>query len=302
MLGAIEALAGGLDADQRDPLVVDEVGENADRVRSAADAGDDRVGQAAFDGEDLLARFLADDPLEFAHHQRKGVRPGDGAEQVMRVGEARRPVAQRLVDGVLERLRPPAVTGITSAPISSIRKTLSACRSTSCGAHVDPGLEPEQGAGERGRDAVLAGAGLGDQPGLAHALGKQGLGEHLVGLVRAAVEQVLALEVDLRLPAAEVAAAGQRGRPAGIGRQQAGQLGVEGGVVAARRGTPLRAARARAPGFPGHRRRRSGRSGHSCSMLVVSARAGRSAANKACTLAGSLIPGAASIAEPTSSP
>ena len=66
-------------------------------------------------------------------------------------------------------------------------------------AHVDARLEAEQRAGHGGGDAVLAGAGLGDQPGLAHAPREQRLRQHLVGLVRAAVEQVLALEVDARL-------------------------------------------------------------------------------------------------------
>ena len=79
------------------------------------------------------------------------------------------------------------------------------------GAHVDDGLEAEQRADDRGRDAVLAGAGLGDQPRLAHAPREQALPQHLVGLVGAAVKQVLALQIDV---ARQVAAARQRRRPA----------------------------------------------------------------------------------------
>jgi len=45
---------------------------------------------------------------------------------------------------------------------------------------------------------VLAGAGLGDDPLLAHACGQQGLADGVVDLVRAGVVQVLALEQDLR--------------------------------------------------------------------------------------------------------
>jgi len=41
---------------------------------------------------------------------------------------------------------------------------------------------------------VLARAGLGDHPPLAHPLGQQGLAEGVVELVRARVQQVLALE------------------------------------------------------------------------------------------------------------
>ena len=66
------------------------------------------------------------------------------------------------------------------------------------GAHVDVALEAEQRAGGRRRDAVLAGAGLGDDPPLAHARGEQRLAERVVDLVRAGVRQVLALEEDAR--------------------------------------------------------------------------------------------------------
>ena len=64
------------------------------------------------------------------------------------------------------------------------------------GAHVDDALEVQQRAGGRAGDAVLAGAGLGDDPRLAHALGEQRLPERVVDLVRAGVVEVLALEVD----------------------------------------------------------------------------------------------------------
>ena len=134
-----EALARRLDPDQRD-VVVEEVGEDADRVRPAADAGDHRVGQASLDLEDLRARFLADDALKFAHHQREGMRAGDGAEQVMRVGEARGPVAQRLVDRILERPRAGGDGDDFGAhqlhPEDVERLPLDIV-----GAHVDPGLQ-----------------------------------------------------------------------------------------------------------------------------------------------------------------
>ena len=63
-------------------------------------------------------------------------------------------------------------------------------------AHVDDALEPEPRAGRRGRDTVLAGARLGDDPLLAEPAGEQRLAERVVELVRAGVEQVLALEVE----------------------------------------------------------------------------------------------------------
>ena len=126
--------------------------------------------------------------------------------------EARRPVAQRFVDGVLERAsaafhrhylgaHQPHPEDIELLPLDVLRT------------HVDQCLEPDQRAGDGGRDPMLAGAGLGDQAGLAHALRQQCLGQHLVGLVCAAVKQVLAFEID---GARKVAAAGQRRGPPGI--------------------------------------------------------------------------------------
>ncbi len=53
-----------------------------------------------------------------------------------------------------------------------------------------------------------AGAGLGDDARLAHALGQQDLAEHVVHLMRAGVIEVLALEIDL-------GAAEMRGQPLG---------------------------------------------------------------------------------------
>ena len=71
------------------------------------------------------------------------------------------------------------------------------------GAHEDDAGQVEQRAGRGGRDAVLAGSGLGDDPLLAEPAGQQRLAEGVVDLVRAGVGQVLALEIE---------AEGRRGR------------------------------------------------------------------------------------------
>ena len=167
------------------------------------------------------------------------------------------------------------------------------------GAHVDDALEPEQRARGRGRDAVLAGAGLGDDARLAHALGEQALAERVVDLVRAGVQQVLALEVDrvpdrLRQPLGVV----ERRGPAGEVAQQRRQLGRGSPRRRAPAPTPPRARRAPASASRGRTGRRRGRS---------DARARRSrghapdaAAKNASTLAGSLIPGADSTPDATS--
>jgi hypothetical protein len=76
---------------------------------------------------------------------------------------------------------------------------------------------------------VLARAGLGDDAGLAHPPGEQGLAQHVVDLVRAGVGQVLALEEDA--PAARLGGEprhlGDQGRPARVVPQQPGQLTLE---------------------------------------------------------------------------
>ncbi len=79
---------------------------------------------------------------------------------------------------------------------------------------------------------MLAGAGFGDDALLAHAAGEQGLAERVVDLVGAGVEQVFALEVDLR--AAEVfgEALGEVERcgAAAVVLEQGVEFGVEAGV------------------------------------------------------------------------
>src|SRR5699024_1483326 len=79
---------------------------------------------------------------------------------------------------------------------------------------------------------VLAGAGLGDHPGLADQLGEQRLPEHVVDLVRAGVVEVLALEEDPH-PAGvrgELRHLGDRAGPSGVVPVQGGQPSRELGV------------------------------------------------------------------------
>ncbi len=105
-------------------------------------------------------------------------------------------------------------------------------------AHVDAALQAHEGGrGGRG-DAVLAGAGLGDDPGLAHPLGEQRLGEDVVDLVRAGVVEVLALEDDARPTGVggEARHLGDDARPAGVRAVQpvelVEELGVDHGLLA----------------------------------------------------------------------
>ena len=206
--------------------------EDADGVGAAADAGDDRVGQAAFHLHDLLARLVADHRLEVAHHLRIGVRAGGRADQVVRVLDVGHPVAERLVHGVLER----AVASGDRMHLGAEHPHAEHVRLLPLdvgGAHVDDAGQAEARRHCRRGDAVLTGAGLGDDARLAHAAGEEDLAEAVVDLVRAGVIQLLALQIDfgaakmLGQPLGEIE---RRGAP-GVVRVEAVELGVEGGIV-----------------------------------------------------------------------
>ena len=172
------------------------------------------VGQPADPLEHLLARLVADDALVLAHHQRERVRAGHRAEDVVGRVDVGDPVAHRLVDRVLERSR----AGGDRDDLGAEQPHAGDVERLPAGvllAHVDGAVEPDQRRGGRGGDAVLAGAGLGDDPLLADALGEQRLAQHVVDLVRAGVVEVLALEQDAR--AAGVLAELRRRRSAATG-------------------------------------------------------------------------------------
>ena len=232
-----DALAAGLDADQSNVAVVEEAVEDADRVAAAADAGDDDVRQPADLLEHLPPRLPADHRLELADHQRIGMRSERGSEQVVGVADVGDPVAHRLVDRVLQRLA--AGIDLTHGRAEQLHADdVQRLTPHVLGAHVDVALEAEQRARGRGRDAVLAGAGLGDDARLAHALGEQRLPERVVDLVRAGVREVLALEKDAHAVATrargEACGLVDRRRPADVVLQQSIELGAERGIGARR--------------------------------------------------------------------
>ena len=230
-------LAHALAAPQRlhaDELhrVVEEAGEDAHRVGAAAHARLDHVRQIAGHLHELLARLHAHDLLEVAHHERERMRADDGADAVdgvLVVGEVG---LERRVHGLLERLQPVRdrhdgrAEELHAAHVGRLLLDVHH-------AHVDLAREAEVRGGRGERDAVLAGAGLGDELLLAHVLGQQALAHAVVELVRAGVVEVLALEVDLRAAVGEREGARvvDRRRPALEVLAQVAQLGDEGGVV-----------------------------------------------------------------------
>jgi hypothetical protein len=169
------------------------------------------------------------------------MRARHGADAVEGVLDVGHPVAERLVHGVLEGLR----AGLHRHHLGAEHvhpKDVRLLPLDVDGAHVDDAVEAEARAERRGRDAVLAGAGLGDDPPLAHPAGEQNLAQNVVHLVGAGVVELVALEVDLGAageargrrglaqvlgqPLGEV----ERARPADIMREVALNLGPEGRV------------------------------------------------------------------------
>ena len=160
-----------------------------------------------------------------AHELRVRRRPDARADQVVGRLDVRDPVADRLARRLLQRLR----AEVDAAHLRAEQPhplDVGALAAHVLLAHVDDAVEAEARADGRGRDAVLAGAGLGDDPPLAEPPREHRLAERVVQLVRAGVEEILPLEVD-PLPGGETLGEGERRRAARVRRQQAVELGAE---------------------------------------------------------------------------
>jgi hypothetical protein len=228
-----QPFAGGLGADDAHARVVEEGVEQADRVGAAAHAGSDHVGQPAVFLQHLRACLAADDGVEVAHHQRIGMRPGHRADDVESVGNMAHPVAHRLVERVLERLRARGhrhhfgAQQLHAVDVDLLPLDVG-------GAHVDHALEAQPRRHRGAGHAVLARAGLGDDACLAHVPRHQRLADGVVDLVRAGVVQVLALEQDARTAdlAAQTLGEIHRARPADVVLEVIVELGEERWILA----------------------------------------------------------------------
>src|SRR5919109_2478160 len=70
MFSGRDAIAGGLGHRKPDARLADEPGEQADRVRPTADAGDGEIREPSLDIEQLRGRLIADPALEVADDRR----------------------------------------------------------------------------------------------------------------------------------------------------------------------------------------------------------------------------------------
>src|ERR1700722_10056614 len=61
--------------------IIEKCGEKSNRIRAAANAGDEQIGQASFDTQNLFARFFSNHFVKIAHDLRVGMRAETGTQQ-----------------------------------------------------------------------------------------------------------------------------------------------------------------------------------------------------------------------------
>ena len=181
MLAAVEAVAAGLDADRSRRRVSSRNGWNRPMAFEPPPMQATSVsGSRPSASMHLLARLVADHRLEVAHHRRIGMRAGGRADAGRR---CRRHWSTQSRSASF-------MASLSVAEPDCHRPHLGAeqLHAEDVGllpldvgrAHVDDAGQAEARADRRGGDAVLAGAGLGDDARLAHALGQQDLAEQLL--------------------------------------------------------------------------------------------------------------------------
>ena len=191
------------------------------------------------------------------------MRAQHAAKQVVRGAHVGHPVAHGLVDRIFQG----AGAGIHAANLraqQSHAKDVQLLAPHVFRSHIDDTLKAQQRAYRRRGHAVLARASLSDHAMLAHALDQQRLSQAVVNFVRACVQQVFALEINLgaaelfRQPPRKEQG---RGTP-GVRAQQFIQTALETAVALGLLVVRAPVLPARPSGFQGHsvrRRRQSGR-------------------------------------------
>lgn len=199
VLAGLQTFASSFHAKQLGVLKRDVGVEDAHGIAAAAHAGDHSIGLlfGAQKFGHLRQALIADDLLEVAHHHGIGMGAGHGTDDVEGVIHVGHPVTHGFVERILEGLGA-GLHGHHGGTQQLHSVDVGALAFHVLGTHVDDAFQAVARAdGGRGY-AMLAGTGLGNDAGLAHALGEHGLADHVIDFVRAGVVQVFALEVDLR--------------------------------------------------------------------------------------------------------
>ena len=154
----------------------------------------------------------------------------DRPDAVVRGLDRCNPIAQRFVDGVLQRPAPRLHrTHLSTEQLHA--EHVQALSLDIDSTHVDEALEAEQCGRRGGGNTVLTGSRLGDEAALAHTLGQQCLAHDVVELVRSGMGQVLAFEEQSDAEAfAQPPAFGDRRRTAPIVLQEIVQTPTEGRI------------------------------------------------------------------------
>src|SRR5579862_7469808 len=97
MPSCVDTEPPGFDTDQANILVGHEGGENAHRIRSASNAGDNSVWKVPMTLKILRPGLVADHPLELTNHVRIGMRTGDRPNDVMSCPHIGNPIPHGLV-------------------------------------------------------------------------------------------------------------------------------------------------------------------------------------------------------------
>ena len=101
MFAKLRAAPTGFDANQLDAFVADKRVEQADGIAAPADAGVQRIRQAALSLKNLGARLNADHTMKVADHDWIRMCTQRGTEEVISIVDVGHPVAHGFADGVL---------------------------------------------------------------------------------------------------------------------------------------------------------------------------------------------------------
>src|SRR5437762_2936054 len=172
----------GLDPDQLDTFVLEELVKDTDGIGSAAYAGDDRGWKLPFSLQNLRPGFAANHRMKIADHGGIRMSAQHTAQQVMSVADIGDPVAHCLVDGVLQSTG----TGVDAAHLCSEEphaEDIQLLAAHIFQAHIDHAFESKERADGGAGYAMLACAGLRNNALLAHTLRQQGLPQAVVDFV-----------------------------------------------------------------------------------------------------------------------